>query len=148
MDVILKKHVINVGRAGEVVSVKPGYARNYLIPQGLALPATKANQRRIEAEAKHRSVQLAAELGDAEALAAALENVSTTFHAKAGEGDKLFGSVTSADIADRLAELGFTVDKRHIELKEPLKMIGIHKVPIRLHPDVRAEVEVSVAKEE
>ncbi len=148
MDVILKRHVINVGRAGEIVTVKEGYARNYLIPQGLALRATEANKRRIAAEAKHRTVQLAAELTDAETLKTALDSVATTFKAKAGEGEKLFGSVTASDIADRLRELGYTVDKRHIELKEPLKMIGIHKVPIRLHPDVRAEVEVSVVKEE
>ena len=148
MDVILKQHVINVGRAGEIVTVKEGYARNYLIPQGLALRATDANKRRVEAESKHRSVQLSAELEEAQTLKAALDAVSTTFKAKAGEGDKLFGSVTTADIADRLAELGYSIDKRHIELHEPLKMIGIHKVPIRLHPDVHAEVEVSVVKDE
>ena len=148
MDIILKQHVINLGRAGEIVTVKAGYARNYLIPQGIALRATDANKRRVEAEAEHRSVQLEAELEDAQTLKTALDSVSTTFAAKAGEGDKLFGSVTTADIADRLAEMGYTIDKRHIELKEPLRMIGLHKVPIRLHPDVRAEVEVSVVKEE
>jgi large subunit ribosomal protein L9 len=134
--------------AGEVVTVKDGYARNYLIPQGLAYRATEANKRRIESEKKSRAQRLAAEHADAESLAAALNGVELHFTAKAGEGDKLFGSITSSDIAAQLAEKGYQVDKRVIELEEPIKMIGIYKVPVRLHAEVKAELRVWVVKEE
>ena len=148
MEVILRETVANVGRAGEIVKVKSGYARNYLLPKGLAYPATAANKRRVEAEAVRRAQQSAAEKGDAEVLAEKLASASVEFTVKAGEGDKLFGSITSADIAGRLAEQGYTIDKRVIELDEPIKMIGIYKVPVRLHPEVKAEVRVWVVKEE
>jgi len=148
MDVILRETIPNVGRAGEIVSVKPGYARNFLIPHGKAYAATKANRRRVEAEAVKRAQREEAEKSDAEALAARLNELSVEFTVKAGEGDKLFGSITSSDIAEDLAKRGYQIDKRVIELHEPIKMIGIYKVPIRLHPDVRPEVRVWVVKEE
>ncbi|UCG86429.1 MAG: 50S ribosomal protein L9 [Gemmatimonadota bacterium] len=148
MEVILRETITNVGRAGEIVKVKSGYARNYLLPKGLAYPATTANKRRVEAEAVRRAQRSAAEIGDAELLAEKLAAVSVEFTVKAGEGDKLFGSITSADIAGKLAEQGYTIDKRVIELDEPIKMIGIYKVPIRLHSEVKAEVRVWVVKEE
>jgi len=148
MEVILRETIANVGRAGEIVKVKSGYARNYLLPKGLAYPATAANKRRVEAEAVRRAQRSAAELGDAELLAEKLAAVSIEFTVKAGEGDKLFGSITSADIAAKLAEKGYTIDKRAIELDEPIKMIGIYKVPIRLYSEVKAEVRVWVVKEE
>ena len=147
MDVILRESVKNVGRAGEIVKVKDGYARNYLIPRGLAFAATAANQRRAEAETKRLAGQRAAEQGDAEGLAAQLAAVELRFAMKAGEGDRLFGSIGSADIAAGLAEQGLTVDKRVIELEEPIKMIGVYQVPIRLHAEVRGEVRVWVDKE-
>ncbi len=148
MEVILRETIANVGRAGEIVKVKSGYARNYLLPKGLAYPATAANKRRVEGEAVRRAQRSAAELGDAELLAEKLAAVSIEFTVKAGEGDKLFGSITSADIAAKLAEKGYTIDKRAIELDEPIKMIGIYKVPIRLYSEVKAEVRVWVVKEE
>jgi large subunit ribosomal protein L9 len=148
MEVILRQAIPKLGRVGEIVVVKDGYARNYLIPQGLAYLASAGNKRRIENEAKHHAVRLASEEADAETLAARLGSVELHFTAKAGEGDKLFGSITSGDIASQLAEMGYQVDKRSIELEEPIKMIGIYKVPIRLHPEVRAEVRVWVVKEE
>jgi large subunit ribosomal protein L9 len=147
MDVILRESVENVGRAGEVVKVKDGYARNFLIPKGLAYAATAANKRRAEAESQRVVGKLAAQQGDAEALAAQLAGLELRFTMKAGEGDKLFGSITSADIAARIAEQGLTVDKRVIELEEPIKMIGVYQVPIRLHSEVRGEVQVWVDKE-
>jgi large subunit ribosomal protein L9 len=148
MEVILRDDVPNLGRVGEVVKVKDGYARNYLIPQGLAYAATPGNKRRIESEARHRSIRLAEQKSDAEATAARLAGIALQFTAKAGEGDKLFGSITSADIAKQLAEKGHAVDKRIIELAEPIRMIGEWPVRIRLHPEVRAEITVSVAREE
>jgi large subunit ribosomal protein L9 len=148
MEVILRETINNVGRAGEIVKVKSGYARNYLLPRGLAYPATPANKRRVESEAVNRAQRSAAERGDAEVLAEKLATVSIEFTVKAGEGDKLFGSITSADIASRLADQGYTIDKRVIELPEPIKMIGIYKVPIRLHHEIKAEIRVWVVKEE
>lgn len=148
MEVILRDDVPNLGRVGEIVKVKDGYARNYLIPQGLAYAATPGNKRRIESEARHRSIRLAEQKSDAEATAARLAGVALQFTAKAGEGDKLFGSITSGDIAKQLAEKGYAVDKRIIELAEPIRMIGDWPVRIRLHPEVRAEIRVSVTREE
>lgn len=148
MDVILRQTVPDLGTAGDLVTVRDGYARNYLLPRGLAYVATEANRRRAEAEAKRRVQLEASERSDAEALAARIAEQQLTFTAKAGEGDKLFGSITSADIASRLEEqAGIGVDKRAIELEEPLKMVGVYAVPIKLHPEVRAEVRVWVVKE-
>jgi large subunit ribosomal protein L9 len=147
MEVILRKTVDQLGSAGEIVKVKPGYARNYLLPQGLAYPATPGNKRRVQAEAGRRASLAATEKGDAEAFAGRLASVELTFTAKAGEADKLFGSITTADIAERLAEQGLSIDRRIIELEEPIKMIGIYKVPVRLHPEVHADVRVWVVKE-
>jgi large subunit ribosomal protein L9 len=148
MEVILREHVPNLGRVGEIVKVKDGYARNYLIPQGLAYVATAGNKRRIESEAKHHAIRLAEQKADAEGVAARLADIELHFTAKAGEGDKLFGSITTGDIAAQLKERGFPVDRRLIELREPIKMIGAYPVSIRLHPDVRAEIRVWVAKED
>jgi large subunit ribosomal protein L9 len=148
MEVILRQSVPTLGRVGEIVKVKAGYARNYLIPHGLAYKATEGNKRRIETEKKQRLFEMAEQQSDAETLASALETVELHFNVKAGEGDKLFGSITSQDIAAQLSELGYRIDKRSIELAEPIKMIGIYKVPIRLHPEVRTEIRVWVVKEE
>jgi large subunit ribosomal protein L9 len=148
MEVILRDDVPNVGRVGELVKVKDGYARNYLIPQGFAYAATAGNKRRIESEAKHRSIRLAEQKSDAEAMATHLTDVELHFTAKAGEGDKLFGSITSGDIAKQLGAKGFELDKRIIELAEPIRMIGVWPVSIRLHPEVHAEIKVWVSREE
>jgi large subunit ribosomal protein L9 len=147
MDVILRRTVTNLGRAGEIVQVKDGYARNFLIPHGLAYQATEANKRRAQSEATRVTELRVAEVAEAEALAGRLAGVQLAFTAKAGEGDKLFGSITSTDIARQLGERGLVVDKRAIELHEPIKMVGDHTISIRLHPDVKAELQVSVSKE-
>ena len=148
MQVILRSALEHLGEAGQVVDVKAGYARNYLIPQGLAYEATDANTRRLEAERARVEAKEAETLGDAQKRAAALEGVSLTFHARAGQEGKLFGSITSGDIAEKLAEQGITIDKRQIELEEPIKALGVTSVPVRLHPQVRPEVKVWVIAEE
>jgi len=146
MEVILREDIADLGKAGQIVKVKDGYGRNYLLPRGLAYAATTGNKRRVEAEAARRGQLLSREKDDAQALAATLTAADLTFQAKAGEGDRLFGSITAADIAEKLAELGHAVDKRIIELPEPLKMVGVYKVPVRLHPEVRPELRVWVVK--
>lgn len=148
MQVILKQRLENLGQPGEVVSVKPGYARNYLIPKGFAYPATEGNLRRMEKEREQLEKQAAAELADAKKQATAIEGTSVTFTARAGDEGKLFGSITSSDIAEKLAEQGIEVDKRHVDLGEPLKALGVYSVPIKLHADVQPEVKVWVIKEE
>jgi large subunit ribosomal protein L9 len=147
MDVILREDVEKLGAAGDVVSVKDGYARNYLLPRGLAYPATDGNKRRLEAEQKSRSRRADVEVARAGEVATRLEAVSLSFSMKAGEGDKLFGSVTTHDIAERLKAEGFEVDKKVIDLPEPIKALGVYKVPVRLHPDVKPEIRVWVVKE-
>ncbi len=147
MEVILRDDVTSLGKAGELVRVKPGYARNYLLPQGLAYEATEGNKKRIAAEAKARSTRLAAEKSGAEALAAQLAQVSLTLTGKAGEEGKLFGSITAQDITEALAKQGLTVDRRRVELAHPIKHVGFHTVTVRLHPEVHAEVKVTVTAE-
>jgi large subunit ribosomal protein L9 len=146
MEVILREDVKDLGKAGELVKVKVGYARNYLLPRGLAYEATDGNKKRIAAETKARTTRLAAERSGAEALAAELRAKVVTLIGKAGEEGRLFGSITAHDIADGLAKLGHTVDKRKIELEHPIKTLGDHMVPLRLHPEVAAEIRVSVVQ--
>ncbi len=150
VKVILRQDVEKLGEAGEVVNVRPGYARNFLLPQGIAYEATEGSLRRLEAE-RHRAEESARrDLLEAKRRAAALEGVSLTFEARAGDESKLFGSITAADIAGRLNEQGldFTVDRREIDLDEPIKALGVYSVPLRLHAEVRPEVKVWVVKEE
>jgi large subunit ribosomal protein L9 len=147
MDVILRQDVEKLGNAGDLVSVKDGYARNFLLPRGFAYAATEGNRKRLEEEAKLALKRAGAQLGVARELATKLEAVSLTFTMKAGEGDKLFGSVTAADVAERLHAEGFGVDKKTIELPEPIKALGVYKVPVRLHHEVKPEVRVWVVKE-
>lgn len=147
-QVILRTDVADLGRAGEVVDVKPGYARNYLIPQGLAYAASKGNVRRLEGERQQTQVSLDQQKDRAEGLAAELEGRSVSFKVKAGEEGKLFGSVTTVDIAEQLASEGVTIDRRDIILEEPIKELGVFRVPVRLHADVRPELTVWVVAEE
>jgi large subunit ribosomal protein L9 len=147
MEVILREDVAHLGRIGEVVRVKDGYARNYLIPYGKAYPATEGTKRQVEMEHTRRAERLVLQRNEAEAFAAQLADVTLAFTAKTGDGDRLFGSITAADIAEKLAAAGHHVDKRHIELHEPIKLIGEHRVPIRLHAEVRPEILVTVDKE-
>ena len=150
MKVILKEDMSNLGTAGDVVEVKAGYARNYLIPQGLAYLASAANVRRIEEEQKQREERSRRDYLEARRRAAQMQGKQLVFQARAGEEGKLFGSVTSGDIADRLNEQGldFEIDRRWIQLEEPLKALGEHTVPVRLHTDVIVDVEVQVERAE
>jgi large subunit ribosomal protein L9 len=147
MEVILREDVKSLGKAGEMVRVKPGYARNFLLPKGLAFEATEGNRKRIAAEAKARTTRLEAEKTEAAALAGRLGAVSLTLQGKAGEEGKLFGSITATDIAEALKAQGLEVDRRRIELEHPIKTLGFHSVAVRLHPDVHAEVKVNVVAE-
>jgi len=147
IEVILREDVKTLGRAGEMVRVKPGYARNYLLPQGLAYEATEGNKKRIAGETKARVSRDQAEKAQAQQVATTLSAVMLNLSGKAGEEGKLFGSITSQDVADALARAGHTVDKRRIELEHPIKTIGEHAVTIRLHPEVHAELRVSVVAE-
>jgi large subunit ribosomal protein L9 len=147
MELILREDVKSLGKAGEMVRVKPGYARNYLLPQGLAYEATEGNKKRIAAETKARTSRQDAERTEAERAAAALGQVALTLTGKAGEEGKLFGSITTQDLAEALARQGHQIDKRRIELDHPIKTLGHHTVAVRLHPEVHAEVHVSVVAE-
>lgn len=147
MEVILREDVKSLGKAGDLVRVKPGYGRNYLLPSGLAYEATEGNKKRIAAETRARSTRAAAERTEAEARAAQLGAVELTLKGKAGEEGKLFGSVTASDIAEALAAKGFEVDRRRIELDQPIKSLGRHTVGVRLHAEVRAEIRVDVVAE-
>jgi large subunit ribosomal protein L9 len=144
MEVILREDVKSLGKAGALVRVKPGYARNYLLPRGLAYEATEGNKKRLEAESKARETRAAHDRNEAQGMADKLSAVSITISAKAGEGDRLFGSITSQDIADELAKAGHPVDRRKIELEHPIKQLGEHAVPVRLHSDVHATVRVTI----
>jgi large subunit ribosomal protein L9 len=147
MEVILREEVKGLGKAGALVRVKPGYARNFLLPRGLAFEASEGNKKRIENEQRAKATRASAERDDARALAAKLGQVHLKLSAKAGDGDKLFGSITASDLAESLAEAGFSIDRRRIELDHPIKQLGFHAVAIRLHPEVQAEVRVTVEPE-
>jgi large subunit ribosomal protein L9 len=144
IEVILREDIKTLGKAGEMVRVKPGYARNFLLPHGLAYEATEGNKKRIAAESRARTTRNDAERAEAEGFAATLGNVTLTLAGKAGEEGKLFGSITAQDIADALARLGHGVDKRRIELDHPIKTLGTHDVEVRLHRDVTAHLQVEV----
>ncbi len=147
MELILRADVQHLGKIGEVVKVKDGYARNYLLPNGLAYPATEANKKRIAYEGERLVKQHAAEKSAAETEATRLADVKLTFEVKVGEEEKLYGSVTAGDIQRKLEELGIKVDKRKIDLPEPIRELGEYKVGIKIHPEVRPEVQVTVVKE-
>jgi large subunit ribosomal protein L9 len=149
-QVILRQDVEKLGRAGEIVTVRPGYARNYLLPGGFAFEATPGALRQIEEDKRQAEARARRDYLEARRRAAQLEQISLTFQARAGSESKLFGSITTADIADRLREqsLDFEVDRRQIDLEEPIKALGVYAVPIRLHAEVRPEIKVWVIKEE
>jgi large subunit ribosomal protein L9 len=147
MEVILKEDVAKLGSRGDVVKVAEGYGRNYLLPHKLAIEANTGNKAVIE-QMKAASVRRSAkEKTQAEALAKQYDGVSVSFQRRSGETDQLFGSVTSGDIADALAKKGFDVDRRKIQLHEPLKTLGEFTVPIKLHKDVTAHFKVVIEKE-
>ncbi len=144
IQVILKEDVPNLGRSGELVSVKPGYGRNYLIPQGLAMAATRRNVAQMEHQRRQIEAQAAKTRKDAESVAARLSGVAVSIERQVGEGDKLFGSVTARDIEEALAAKGHKVDRKKIHLPEPFKHLGDFDVEIKVARDVNAHVKVSV----
>jgi large subunit ribosomal protein L9 len=147
MEVILKEDVPKLGHRGEVVKVAEGYGRNFLLPKKLAIEATAANRAVIEQMKQSAVRKSAVEKADADALAKQLDGTALSFQRKAGEKDHLFGSVTSSDIAEALERKGFNIDRRKIQLDEPLKSIGEFEVAVRLHRDVTSKVKVTVEKE-
>ena len=147
MEVILRQAVDNLGHPGDIVDVSAGYARNFLLPRGVAYEATPGNKKRIAQDKGRLEAAETARRDAASLIAQRLEEVSLTFSAKVGEEGKLFGSVTSADIAHQLEAQGFTeVEKRMIDLHEPIRALGVYKVAIRLHADVKPEIKVWVIK--
>ena len=144
MEVILREHVDNLGRRGEVVKVADGYARNYLLPRKLALPVTAGNRKQVERERTKFDAKEAEEEKVAQAIADRLASVEIVIARRVGETDALYGSVTSSDIAEALQSHDFTVDRRKMQLADPLKTLGEHVVPIKLHRDVTANVKVRV----
>ena len=147
MEVILREHVDNLGRRGEIVKVAAGYARNFLLPRKLALPVTAGNKKHVERERKIMETREAEEKGQAEGIAARLSAVEISIARRTGDTDQLYGSVTSSDIVDFLKTKGFEVDRRKLILPEPIKTLGDHNVPLKLHRDVTVPLVVKVVKE-
>jgi len=144
--VILLRDYENLGASGEQVEVKDGYARNYLIPQGIALKATKTNIKQFEELARLQEQRKNKALKDSKNMAEKLQALSITIPVKVGEEDRVFGSVTSQDIAQQLEDKGYEIDKRQIQLEEPIKALGIYEIPVKLHPEVTAQVKLWVIK--
>jgi len=147
MEVILREHVDNLGRRGEVVKVADGYARNYLLPRKLALLVTEGNKKQIEREKVKFDLKEAEEQKVAQAMADRIGNIDVEIARKVGETDALYGSVTTSDIADALARKGFEVDRRKLVLQEPIKKLGEYSIPIKLHREVTAQIKLRVAAE-
>jgi len=148
MEVILREDIDKLGSRGEVVKVAAGYARNFLLPKRLAVAATEANKKIVEQERQAHLRKEAKLKTEAEDLGKLMSGVTVTIAQKAGENDQLFGSVTAKDVADALEKKNFTIDRRKIQLDEPIKQLGDHKVNVRLHRDVAAEITVQVVREE
>jgi large subunit ribosomal protein L9 len=148
MEVILREDIDNLGARGEIVKVAPGYARNFLLPKRLAVAATEANRKIVEQERQAHLRKEAKLQTEAEDLAKLLAGTAVTISQKAGENDQLFGSVTVQDIANALAAKNFTIDRRKIQLEEPIKQLGTYQVALRLQKDVTTEISVNVVREE
>jgi large subunit ribosomal protein L9 len=147
MELILRDDVDKLGRRGDVVKVKDGYARNFLLPRGLGMPVTVANKAMIDKEKKAHEARLAKEKAEFEALAARISGLRFVAPRKVGENDVLYGSVTAGDIAEFLKSKGIEIDKRKVHLDEPIKHLGEHEVKVKLHPEVVASVRLLVTKE-
>ena len=147
MQIILQEDIDKLGHRGDIVTVKPGYARNFLLPRKLAIEATTGNMKAVERIRASLAKKTATEMDAAQKQAAALNGVAVRFTRKTGENDQLFGSVTTADIADSLATQGFKVDKRQVQLKEPIRALGEYPITIKVFRDVTAEVKAHVEKE-
>lgn len=147
MEVILREDVEKLGHRGQLVRVAPGYARNFLLPRRLAVPATEANKKIVEQERQAHLRREAKLLSDAQELAKLMASVEVTIHQKAGENDQLFGSVTAQDIAAALEKQGYSIDRKKVHLESPIKQLGDYKVQLRLHREVTIEIPVHVLKE-
>ena len=147
MDVILREDIDKLGARGQVVNVATGYARNFLLPKRLAVAATESNKKIVEQERQSHLRKEAKQKTEAEDLGKMMAGVTVTISQKAGENDQLFGSVTSKDVAEALEQKNFTIDRRKIQLDEPIKQLGEHKVAVRLHRDVTAEITVNVVRD-
>jgi large subunit ribosomal protein L9 len=147
MDVILREDINNLGSRGQVVHVAAGYARNFLLPKRLAVAATESNKKIVEQERQAHLRKEAKQKSEAEDLGKLMSGVTVEIRQKAGENDQLFGSVTAKDVAEALEKKNFTIDRRKIQLDEPIKQLGEHKITVRLHRDVSAEVTVNVVRE-
>jgi large subunit ribosomal protein L9 len=147
MEIILRQAIENLGHPGDIVKVSPGYARNYLLPHGLAYEATPGNRKRIAQERQRLEAAESDRRSAAQELATRLEQVSLSFSARVGEENKLFGSVTAGDIAQQLEAQGFPIEKRQIDLHEPIRTLGVYRVPVKLHADVKPEIKVWVIKQ-
>jgi large subunit ribosomal protein L9 len=147
MQIILQEDIDKLGHRGDIVTVKPGYARNFLLPRKLAIEATSGNMKAVERIRASLAKKTATELDAAQKQAAQLTGVSVRFTRKTGENDQLFGSVTTADIADSLATQGFKIDKRQVQLKEPIRALGEYPITIKVFREVTAEVKAQVEKE-
>jgi len=148
MEIILREDVEHLGARGQVIKVAAGYARNFLLPKRLAVPATDANRKIVEQERQAHLRKDAKLKGEAEDLAKLLSSVTVVIKRKAGENDQLFGSVTAADVADALAAQKYVIDRRKVQLEEPIKSLGEHKVTVRTHKEVPVEITVNVTREE
>jgi large subunit ribosomal protein L9 len=146
MKVILRQDYENLGRMGDIVEVKDGYARNFLIPRKIALPATPGNIRMVETEKKQKAFKLEREKLKAQKLAEKLYGLEITIPMRAGENERLFGSVTAQMIAEEIGKLGVEVDRKKILLDEPIKMLGSYELPIKLHPEVSVKIKVNVVQ--
>jgi len=147
MEVILKQDVDKLGKSGDIINVKSGYARNYLVPAGIALLASAQAKAQVAAEGRARAKEQTRQKEDAQKLAQRLSSISCTIPVKVGADEQLFGSVTTADIAKAIEEEGISLDRKMVLLDEPIKAIGIYQVPIKLHPEVTAAVKIWIVKE-
>ncbi len=148
MEVILREDVEKLGSRGDLVKVAPGYARNFLLPKKMAVAATEGNRKIVEQERQAHVRREAKQQGEAQDLAKLLNGTVVTIAQKAGENDQLFGSVTSKDVAEALEKKNFTIDRRKIQLDEPIRTLGEHKIAVRLHRDVSTEITVQVVRED
>jgi len=146
-EILLLKPVENLGGEGDQVKVRAGYARNFLLPRGLALPLTKSNRKQVDALKKRRAERETQELAGAQALAQKLEKTGLAFAVKTGEGGKMFGAITAADIHDKLVAAGFTIDRKKVHLYTPVKTLGQHTAKVKLHPEVTVELPFDVVSE-
>jgi large subunit ribosomal protein L9 len=148
MQIILKTDFPKLGSAGNIVSVKDGYARNFLLPRGIAVPANKSNLKIMEEGKRIEAMQKGKERRTASKLAENIAKISITTKVKTGDEDKIFGSVTSQDIAELLKEKGFDIERKKIDLAEPIKTLGVYQIPLKLHPEVEARVKLWVIKQD